>query len=259
MRTLDRAPGVASVMVTWLRRLLPLAFLLLIGLFAGRELAQVDVHQVRASVKAVPILTLVGIQIAALLGVLAMSLYDILLSRWLDVSVARKKLLRYSWVANTFNNFVGLFGLAGSGIRYLLLTRDGARPRAAAAMSASLLLSVPVGLGVLALPTWFVCQPLLLKLPLPTWMGYLALALFSLYVPTYLLLTGAGFLHRRYLHSVPTLRLTQRLLLVVISLFDWLLAALVAWLCLTAAGASVPAPLFLGAFVLAATLGIFTG
>ncbi len=248
----------ASVMVSWLRRLLPLAFMLLIGLFAGRELTQLDLSQVRASVKAVPLLTLIGLQAAALVGVLAMSFYDILLSRWLEVTVARKKLLRYSWVANTFNNFVGLFGLAGSGIRYLLLTRDGARPRAAAAMSASLLLSVPVGLGVLALPTWFLSRPLLAALPLPAWMGYLALALFTCYVPIYLLLTGEGFLHRRYLDSVPTLRLSQRLLLVVVSLFDWLLAALVAWLCLNAAGASVPAPLFLGAFVLAAALGIFS-
>ncbi len=258
IRTLDRAPGMASVMVGWLRRLLPLAFLLLIGLFAGRELTQLDLNQVRASVKAVPLPTLVGLQLTALLGVLAMSLYDILLSSWLEIVIPRKNLLRYSWVANTFNNFVGLFGLAGSGIRYLLLTRDGATPKAAAAMSASLLLSVPVGLGVLALATWSLSRQLLVTLPLPTWMGYLALALFSLYVPFYLLMTGAGFLHRRYLDSVPTLRLTQRLLLVVVSVFDWLLAALVAWLCLMAAGVSVPAPLFLGAFVLAAALGIFS-
>ncbi len=258
VRTLDRAPGIASVAVTWLRRLLPLAFLLLLGLFAGRELAQFDLNRVRHSVKAVPLPTLVGVQLVALLGVLTMSLYDILLSRWLEVVVTRKKLLRYSWVANTFNNFVGLFGLAGSGIRYLLLTHDGAKPKAVAAMSASLLLSVPVGLGVLALPTWPISQPLLATLPLPAWMGYLALALFSLYVPVYLLLTGAGFLHRRYLDSVPTLRLTQRLLLVAVSVLDWLLAALVAWLCLRTAGTNIPAQVFLGAFVLAATLGIFS-
>ncbi len=245
-------------MVAWLRRLLPLAFLLLIGLFASHELEQLDFNQVRASVKAVPLPSLIGLQLAAFLGVLAMSLYDILLSRWLEIVVARRKLLRYSWVANTFNNFVGLFGLAGSGIRYLLLTRDGARPKAAAAMSASLLLSIPVGLGVLALSTWTLSLPLLATLPLPVWMGYLALALFSLYVPIYLLLTGEGSLHRRYLDSVPALRLPQRLLLVLVSLFDWLLAALVAWLCLRAAGAHVAAPLFLGAFVLAAALGIFS-
>lgn len=254
----EQTPGLPSLLLAWVRRLLPVVFLLLIGWLAGRELADVNLIQLRASLKAVPLSSLIVVQIAALLGVLAMAPYDLLLSRWLHIKLPRAQLLRYGWVANTFNNFVGLFGLAGSGIRYLLLTRAGADSKSAAAMSASLMLSVPVGLGILTVPAWLLDKTFLPALPLPAWAVSSALLLFGLYVPAYLLLTGAGVLHKRYLDSVPTLHLGQRLGLLFVSLVDWLLAGLVAWLCLAAAGAELPPGAFLGAFVLAATLGIFS-
>lgn len=144
--------------VVWLRRVLPLLFLLLVGALSWRELRQIDIHVLRASMAAVPSSVLLGVQALGLVAVLVMTLYDWRVCRWMAITLPPMKLLRYSWVANTFNNFLSFSGLAGSGIRFLLLVHDGVVARIASVYAGILMLSVPVGLAVRCQVYWWILR-----------------------------------------------------------------------------------------------------
>ena len=77
-----------------------------------------------------------------------MTVYDWRAARVLDIRIPSTTLVRNAWIANTFNNLIGLSGLAGSGIRMLLLTGERIDDRRAAAYSGLIMVSVPVGLSV---------------------------------------------------------------------------------------------------------------
>ncbi len=142
-------PNVGAVsLLHWLRRGIPPLLGFATIALAWMELQGFDLAALRASVRQVPVATLLGLEALALAAVFEMVLYDWWLSRRLKVAVPLARLMRYSWVANTTNNLIGLSGLAGSGIRILLLSRDGVPARTAALYAGIVMLSVPVGLSV---------------------------------------------------------------------------------------------------------------
>ena len=242
----------------WMRRALPPAFLLLVGVFSARELAQIDLRELRASVQAVPVVTLLALQGLGLIAALGMVLYDGAMCRWLGIALPLRRLLRYSWVASTFNNLVGVSGLTGSGIRYLLLTREGVAPATAATYSGIIMLSTSTGLATLTCALLLTGRETLQALPLPAGVVYLVLALMAAYLPVYIFLLGPGAVHRRLLKGLVPLSGAQRLGLVAISVLDYGLAMLTAWSCLWATGVVVSPIAFAAAFVLAAALGTFS-
>lgn len=239
----------------WMRRALPPAFLLLVGVFSARELAQLDLRELRASVQAVPAVTLIALQGLGLLATLGMVLYDGAMCRWLGIALPLRRLLRYSWVASTFNNLVGVSGLTGSGIRYLLLTREGVAPAMAATYSGIIMLSTSTGLATLTWALLLTGRETLQALPLPAGVAYLVLALMAIYLPVYIFLLGPGAAHRRLLKGLVPLSGARRLGLVAISVLDYALAMFTAWSCLWATGVLVSPIVFAAAFVLAAALG----
>ena len=222
------------------------------------ELQGFDFTALRDSVRQVPVPTLLGLQALALLAVLEMVLYDWWVSRRLKVALPFDRLLRYSWVANTTNNLVGLSGLAGSGVRILLLTRDGVAPKTAALYAGIVMLSVPVGLSVLVLLALVMGHRDVLPAAFSGWALSAVLIAYAAYLPGFLALARSRSLLRRVLHSEARLGWSGGLALVGISLVDWLLAVAVAWCCLAAAGAEVAPGTFSAAFAFAATLGVLS-
>ena len=260
-QAVEDAKGLVSTLpapVRWLRRLLPTLFILLMAVFAGRELRHLDLHALHAAIQTLPWWQFLVVQVVALLAVLEMVLYDWLLCRWMAIVVPFEKLLRYSWVANSFNNLIGLSGLAGSGIRYLLLSREGVAGKTAALYSGIIMLSVPVGLAVVMWPVLLFGSASLTALPMPTWLVYAALALFAAFLPIFLAVTHPGRLQERVLTIRMPLNLSQRITLVSVSLLDWVLAVLTAWGCLWISGATFPLPVFTAAFAFASALGILS-
>lgn len=246
------------VIVAWARWLVPAVFLAVVAVLAWRELAGLDLHAARAALKTLSgpwLLALVGL---ALLSVLSMTLYDLQVARSLGLTIPIGRLARFAWVANTFNNLVGLSGLAGTGIRYLLLSREGVEPKRGAAYAATIMLSVPVGLAVLCWPLLLSGLPARAGLPVPAWMAVGAVGIYALYLPAYfVLLSGWGPAQRLLPREVPRGG-WNALVLAAISAADWLMAAAVAWLCLRLSGVVLPFTHFVAAFVLAAVAGILS-
>jgi phosphatidylglycerol lysyltransferase len=248
-------PGLAF---RWLRRLVPAAFLVAVAVLAGRQLAALDLRAARIALKTLPALPLAAVLAMGLVAVAAMTLYDFWAARALAIRLPAARLLRYSWVANSFNNLVGLSGLAASGIRFLLLAREGVEPRKGAAYAAIVMLSGPVGLAVLCWPLLLTGLPARAGLPVPPWVAVAAVGGFALYVPVYgWLLKGRGP-GRRVLAGAGPLAWRTPVLLATASTLDWLLAAAVGWTCLWATGASLPMGAFLAAYVLASVAAILS-
>ncbi|WP_295448647.1 bifunctional lysylphosphatidylglycerol flippase/synthetase MprF [uncultured Thiodictyon sp.] len=248
----------AATLLAWLRRGVPPLLIVVTALVAWYEIKGFNVNALLKGVRRIPLGYLLGLQALALVAVFEMVLYDWWVSRWLKVRLAADRLIRYSWVANTTNNLIGLSGLAGSGIRLLLLTRDGVATRVASLYSGVIMLAAPVGLAVLVLVTLALDQTNLAPRLLPRWAVLGILIGYAAYLPVFLTLAASPAILHRVLSGTARLGLTGGLTLVAISVLDWLLAILVAWCCLTACGAHLTPGPFLAAFTFAATLGVLS-
>ncbi|MGW8228283.1 MAG: hypothetical protein ACWGOW_05245, partial [Gammaproteobacteria bacterium] len=223
----------------WVRRVLTAIFIVLVAVLAIRELRGFDVHALRAVLQAVTLPQLLLIQLIAIVGLLSMTLYDWHAARVFKLGIPLPTLLRNAWIANAFNNLIGLSGLAGSGIRMLLLGSERIDVQRAAAYAGLILASVPVGLAVLSWPLLWRGEMAMDSLPIPVWTAWLALGAFAAYLPVYVLALYKG-MFSRLLRGLTPQSGTSLALLIAISTLDWLLAAIVAWVALDVSGAAIP-------------------
>jgi len=238
-----------------IKRVLPFVFLAAVAVFAAREIRELDVHAIRIAINDFPLPRLLLVQIVALTGVLAMTLYDWHAARTFRIEVPFRTLIRNSWIANTFNNFIGLSGFAGTGIRMLLLGNLGIESTYATAFSVFIMVSVPVGLSVACWPLLIAAGWEVSALPIASWIAWLALGAFAIYLPLYIVILNKG-ISPRLQQALPRQSAMSIITMIAISAFDWLLAAGTAWVAMKTAGVTIPLTHFLYAFILASTLGI---
>jgi len=250
----DAAPYTA---LRWLRRALPAVFLVSVAALATHELHGLDIHAVRVALQALSLPHLLIIQLVSLAGVLAMCLYDWRAARIFDIRLALPALIRNAWIANAFNNLLGFSGLAGSGVRMLLLAGNDIDTRRAASFSALIMVSVPAGLSVLSWPLLLSGVAGTDRLPIPAWSAWMGLAGFAAYLPLYVLTLYKGMFTRLFPGITSQSGVTLAAL-VVISTLDWLLAAAAAWIALDFSGASISWSQFLPGFILASACGILS-
>ena len=175
-----------------------------------------------------------------------------MLARWLRVEIRNGLLFHYSWVANGISNIIGMSGLTGSGIRFMLLTRDGVPTDRAAVYAGVQVLCIPLGLAVLSALALFIHGSAGLTRAARL-AAMLVLAGVAGYLLIFLLLTGDTALHRRY-PKIPSLPWRVRLELVGASFIEWLAAAVTFACCVAVTGAHVEIAAVLGAFSLAAAV-----
>lgn len=232
-----------------LRVVVPVLFLAAVVAAGWHQVAAIDLLRVRDTLRLVPLGPVLGIQLLALLSILAMTPYDLLIAPALGIRRNWRAWVHDAWIANTFNNMVGMAGLTGSGLRYLLAGRDALSQRQAASQAALVMLTIPVGLSALAWPLW------LSGALIDTWFSSSALLVATVYLPLFVLLTGDGRLHRRVLGSLPALSRLRQAGLVTVSFLDWLFATLIVWLCIIVAGVDVSATQVLVAYATASLAG----
>lgn len=254
----DGAPGHsrATAVIRRLRLLLPVVLLTAIAYLVWQDLQHTDIPRLRGQIRHVSTAALALPGALGMIAVAAMSVYDAVIARWLDLALPWRRLLRYSWIANSFNNLVGLSGLTGSGIRYLLLTHEGVTAANAARYSGLVMLATPLGLSVFLLGMLPAAPAILARLPTSGDLAFAAIALFALYTPLFWFLAGSDKLRRGALRELPQAPTGVRLALLGGSVLEWLLAAATLWVCLSASGCSINPALLLSAFSLAAALGI---
>ncbi|MFD2110770.1 bifunctional lysylphosphatidylglycerol flippase/synthetase MprF [Thiorhodococcus fuscus] len=240
-----------------LRWLLPVLALTAVGVLGWHELRQLDIAGIHRSFQSISLAVTTALLLAGLATASLNTLYDLLLRRWLMLSYIKSSdLMRCAWVASALNNVVGFSGMTGSGIRYLGMTNAGVPPAKAVGSAALVVISMPLGLSVLATILLLAHRDMLQWTAIPEPLALSVLAAVSLYWPLFMLIAGRGPLHRRWLADTPSLGTAQRFGLVTVSTLDWIATGVLLWLCLSAAGVSLPLDTVLMAFALAMTLGL---
>lgn len=236
-------------------RIVPLALLIVVMLMAWRNARHLDLREIQRTLAAIAPWQLVALAASGLLAVAAIALYDIIAARALALHRPFIRSLRTGIVASGISNVAGLSGITGSGLRVLLLIRDGFETTIAVRYAALVTLSLPLGLAILCIVVLAGQSSLPDATGLPEWMVWSALGAFACYLPGYALIAGTPWFRLGRLAAVPHLRPGYIAAFIAASLFEWLLAGLLLWACLAAAGLSISPLVVLGAFVLAAALG----
>ncbi|HZP66828.1 MAG TPA: bifunctional lysylphosphatidylglycerol flippase/synthetase MprF [Rudaea sp.] len=243
----------------WLARLrfiVPCAFLALTVWLVWRGLGDFDLPEIQRTLLDVPTLPALAVAALACVCVAFTGCVDIVIGRWLKLSLRSRDYLRLAFVANSLANTLNLSGAIGAGVRLMGLTSQRVELPRAAALIGMQALSLPLGLSLLVVLT-------LVTSSLPVTSGTVqkiaALAILiaaALYIPLYFFLTSRRTLMRWLPEEMGLPPLRLKLELTLISFVDWLLAAGTLYACLYLSGAHVKPGLMLGAFAGATTLGL---
>lgn len=240
--------------------LVPVAVIALVFWEGKKELTGINMAVAIHLVDRMHVWQLVLLAFSGMAAVLMMSGYDLLFAReqaGRGQPLPAGKVLRISWIANTFNNVMGFAGFTGAGLRLVLYKRAGAPMQEVAKYLVFLSFAMVTGLSAMC---WLFLARILPGAYLFADYGWLRLAVLgmALYLPVYLGLLRFPRVFRRWvkLEQFPDMR--QGFLAVGASALEWLSAAGMLVASATAAGVHIPPPHLLGMFAIAAAAGIFS-
>lgn len=238
---------------------------LLLGLLAmvlivtdGRQfLKQLSFGATLKLLRTIPAGQLAVFLTAGLAAVWLTFLYDYAALRRLGHPIPLRRIMRVSWIANTFNNVAGFGGLGGAGARLLLYRRDGLKEKAVQRMSLLIIPATITGLGWLMLLNMTGQTGITPLLHQYRWLPVL-IAGFAAYIPVYCWVSGVSISRSgiSVTHSDDPGETHTRILLSIISAVDWSAAALVLWLILDRLHPGVSPLAAAGLFSIATAAGL---
>jgi phosphatidylglycerol lysyltransferase len=238
----------------------PAAVIALVFWEGKKELAGIDMAVAIHLVNRMHVWELAVLAFLGMAAVLMMSGYDLLFAREQaerGQPLPAGRVLRVSWIANTFNNVMGFAGFTGAGLRLVLYKRAGASMQEVARFLVFLSFAMITGLSALC---WLFLAGILPGAYLFADYGWLRLAVWgmALYLPVYLALLRFPRAFRRWVkpEHFPGMRLG--LMAAGASALEWLSAAGMLVASASAAGVHIPPAHLLGMFAIAAAAGIFS-
>ncbi|WP_037334348.1 bifunctional lysylphosphatidylglycerol flippase/synthetase MprF [Salinisphaera hydrothermalis] len=241
-----------------LRRFAPLLLIAAVAALLLVESRHVNLAAIQHALAGVAPLWLAVLGLGGLFAIAVMSSYDVLAARFVALDRQPLESLRLGMLANGINNIASLSGITGSGLRVLLLTRDGAATASAVRYAALVASASPLGLSALAWITLIVRPAILAATPVPEWLVLVALGVIALYLPAYFILATTSLLRFGPLQAIERIRPLEALAFITASVIDWAIAGALLWGCLAVLGAGVSPAAVIAAFALAATLGMLS-
>ena len=186
------------------------------------------------------------------LAVASMLPYDFIIAKELKIKIHWLKLMKLSWIANTFGIFLGFAGLAGMAMRSLLYTTSGSSGKKMLRMIFFLNCSMAIGLSFLAFLTEVGILENKISFPLNGGLHWLLLA-FAAFIPVYFvafnsnLIPLSGVLN--IFRKTDEFPLKMQLQLAAASITEWIAAGMFYWVICT---------IFMDSFTISAALFVFT-
>ena len=115
MSTTDTVP-VSPARRGWtayLRWLVPIAFLALVGALVWHGVDEFDLPQIQRTLLQVPTLPALGVGALALVAVAFTGLVDVVIARWLGLPMPAGEMLRLAFVANSLVKAIAAFAAGG--------------------------------------------------------------------------------------------------------------------------------------------------
>jgi phosphatidylglycerol lysyltransferase len=184
-------------------------------------------------------------------ALIPMLLYDAMIMKINGIKVPTKKLLEQATIVNSFSNLIGMGGLIGVGLRINFYQNDGAEKGKLLKTIAVVSLFYLSGISLLAwvLLIGFHPVPLLKQ---TKWLYFVVIGI-ALYTPILI-----GILRKRKANTRQTITLQQKLVLIGISLLDWLVVFLAVWFLAFVLKIPIPFSSLLPIFIIASCAGILS-
>lgn len=166
---------------SWLKGVIPLVLLILVVVEARRFSADFDIELLKKHIHQLSVQKTVLMIGIGLIGVLPMTLYDYFFTKKEGIKLSIPSLVKFSYISNTFSNFIGFGGFSGAALRSYFYSGKQEKQGKTIKSIAVLSLFYITGLSVLC---WFIMTGFLSSkvLHLYKWL-YLAVWGIGLYVP----------------------------------------------------------------------------
>ncbi len=198
--------------------------LLILAIYEIQQTARgVDVGMLRNEVSQLHPWELALILIVSFCAVTPMFFYDIILVKLLGIKMKTRKLIRHSFIANTYSNLIGFGGLVGLMLRSYFYSKHKEEKEGVLKSIASVTLFYLTGISLLAwiVPIFFWDFPLLRE---TKWL-FIAIIIVSLYVPIFI-----GIYMIRYKKvNASMLNGKVAVQLIATSVVEWIAVFLVIW------------------------------
>ncbi len=184
-------------------------------------------------------------------------LYDFTAVRRLGLPISTLRIMKVSWISNTFNNVAGFGGLGGAGARMLLYKNTEVSEKVIQRMSLLIIPAAVTGLGCLMLLNLTGLTGVAPLIHEYKWLPVL-IAGFASYIPIYCWFTDIRISWRRLnmSHSPNREETRTRLILTAVSALDWSAAAFVLWFILRSIHPGISLLQAAGLFSIATAAGI---
>ncbi len=211
------------------RRVLSYTLIALVAVVVIIQLKNLDYTEYKQQLTAISPLQRVLVLAVGVVAFSAGIVYDILFARFFALPIRLRDVVRTSFVAQSFNNFVNIGGLAGIKFRETMLRRNSAETTQAFRLSMAVWGSTLLGLSALTLPSLLV-----ISFAADGHASRLAwiVIIFAFYVPVYFALgkVTIPWLTKKLEASmassatISSLSIRQRGIVLGASIFDWAVA-----------------------------------
>ncbi|KGM97533.1 lysyl transferase [Clostridium novyi A str. 4552] len=168
--------------------------------------------------------------IVGIIAVGTTTFYDYFVVKHLKYNLSIKKILKISWISNTFNNFLGFAGLTGSGLRTVFYKKEDIEAEEAIYINSLVNPATLVGLSILA---WLGVFNIITIKPILFLHKFLWFAIigFQIYIIIYLLLFKIPWLKSEFLSKDTSVKEPKkvRIGLIFVSILEWVIAGSFIW------------------------------
>ncbi|MBS4223945.1 bifunctional lysylphosphatidylglycerol flippase/synthetase MprF [Lederbergia citrea] len=235
-----------------LKTIFPLLLLIMAAFEIQKTARGINVNLLQSEVSHLNFVEIALIFIISFCAVSPMFLYDTMIVKLLGIKIPRKRLVRQSFIANTFSNIIGFGGLVGLMLRSYFYTKYDVEKQGLLKTIASVTLFYLTGISLLA---WIV--PITFgKIPLLSESKWLWFAVFAvgLYLPLFLVFY---LLHNKKTAGSP-LNLNVAARLVLVSVLEWVAIFFVIWFLAYALQVPIQLKELIPIFIIASCAGIIS-
>lgn len=238
--------------ISFLKIAFPIALLILILFESKNMIKDFDLNLLKNNISELNASKLFLIFILGLIAVVPMLFYDVILCRILKLNLKVKKIFSYSWIVNTFSNFLGFGGVIGLSLRTYFY-KDYYKEKDVIIKSiAKVSIFYLSGISILC---WFV----VLGVFKPTFlveMKWIKIAVWALalYIPFLLL----SFQLKNIKNAKASNKNNYLIELMIISIIEWMFAFLLFWVIANLIDVHIGLGQLFPIFIVAACAGIIS-
>ena len=238
---------------------MPILIIVLILTIGIHELNCIDIKEAIKILRNMSVSKIMILFFGAIIAVSTMSLYDFAIVKEYKQPIPLFKVFNVGWIANTFNNAVGLGGIAGATLRTMMYKNKNIDSQKLAYFNLLIIPSCITGLSVMTLLDILHILDVKQIINHYHWL-IIGLIIFSLYMPAYFFINKFDFIKNKFFPKLKDINSSSQLKfnLFFASTIEWFAAGGLFYLISIFIAGSTRIEQILGVFSVAATAGILS-